>query len=82
SAHAVRRHRHGEDRPHRVPDVVFRDDPGRLRSTGHGPRTMAIVGHMAMNLVRTAPGQHSLEVRRKRAAWNGDYLAAIPRQTP
>ena len=80
-AHAVRCHRHIEDRLHRVLDVVFRDDPCRLR-TGHGPQNMAIVRHMAMNLVRTGPRQHSLKVRRKRAAWNSDYLAAILHQTP
>ena len=32
-------------------DVVFHDDLARLR-TGHGPANMAVVKHMAMNLVR------------------------------
>jgi hypothetical protein len=61
-------------------DVVFRDDLCRLR-TGHGAHNMAVVRHMAGDLVRTASGRHSLKVRRKRAAWNVDYLHALLRQT-
>jgi predicted transposase YbfD/YdcC len=80
-ARAVRCHWHIENRLHWVLDVVFRDDLCRLR-TGHGPHNMAIVRHMAINLVRKAPGRHSLKVRRKRAAWNVDHLAAILYQTP
>ena len=80
-AQAVRCHWPIEDRLHWVLDVVFRDDLCRLR-TGHGPHNMAVVRHLAVNLVRKAPGRHSLEVRRKRAAWNTDYLAAILYQTP
>ena len=79
-ARAVRCHWHSENRLHWVLDVVFRDDLCRLR-TGHGPRNMATARHMAMNLVGTAPGNHSLKVRRKRAAWNIGYLEAILRQT-
>ncbi len=79
-ARAVRGHWHIENRLHWVMDVVFRDDLCRLR-TGHGPANMATVRHMAMNLVRTAPGRHSLKVRRKRAAWNSAYLEALLRQT-
>ena len=80
-AHAVRCHWPIENRLHWVLDVVFRDDLCRLR-TGHGPQNMAVVRHMAINLVRKAPGRPSLKVRRKRAAWNIDYLAAILYQTP
>jgi predicted transposase YbfD/YdcC len=79
-ARAVRCHWHIENRLHWVMDVVFRDDLCRLR-TGHGPRNMATVRHMAVNLVRTASGRHSLKVRRKRAAWNVGYLEALLRQT-
>jgi predicted transposase YbfD/YdcC len=80
-AHAVRAHWGIENRLHWVMDVVFRDDLCRLR-TGHGPWNMATVRHMAVNLVRTTSGRHSLKVRRKRAAWNVEYLDAILRQTP
>lgn len=52
-ARAVRAHWGVENRLHWVLDVVFHDDPARLR-TGHGPENMAVVKHMAMNLVRQA----------------------------
>jgi predicted transposase YbfD/YdcC len=79
-AQAVRAHWGIENRLHWVMDVVFRDDQTRLR-TGHGPHNIATVRHMAINLVRRAHGRHSLKVRRKKAAWNPDYLEALIRQT-
>jgi hypothetical protein len=41
---------------------------------------MAVVKHMAMNLIRKAPGRHSLTVRRKKASWNAGYLKTVIRQ--
>ena len=79
-AHAVRAHWEIENRLHWVLDVVFPDDLARLR-TGHGPENMATVRHMAVNLVRDARGRHSLKVRRKKAAWNNNYLETLIRQT-
>lgn len=78
-ARAVRCHWHIENRLHWVLDVVFHDDLARLRS-GCGPQNMAVIKHMAMNLIRKAPGKHSLAVRRKKASWNADYLETIIRQ--
>lgn len=79
-ARAVRAHWGIENRLHWVLDVVFHDDLMRLR-TAHGPRNMATIKHMAMNLIRSAPGKDSLKTRRKAAAWNHDYLRAILTQT-
>lgn len=78
-ARAVRCHWHIENRLHWVLDVVFHDDLSRLRS-GFGPQNMAVVKHMAMNLIRKAPGRHSLTVRRKKASWNAGYLKTVIRQ--
>jgi hypothetical protein len=69
-----------ENRLHWVLDVVFHDDLARLR-TGSGPQNMAIVKHMAMNLVRNPKDKHSLKVRRKKANLNPDYLEPLIRQT-
>ncbi|MEL6060489.1 ISAs1 family transposase [Methylobacterium sp. DCY52] len=80
-AAAVRAHWHVENRLHWVLDVVFHDDLVRLR-TGSGPQNMAVVRHMAMNLVRAPGDRHSLKVRRKLANLNPDYLEALIRQTP
>ncbi len=46
--------------------VVFRDDLARLR-IGHGPANMAVVKHMALNLLHQAKPASSLKNRRKRA---------------
>jgi predicted transposase YbfD/YdcC len=80
-AAAVRAHWGVENRLHWVLDVVFHDDLARLR-TGHGPQNMAIVKHMAMNLVRNPKDKHSLKNRRKLANLNPDYLEALIRQKP
>jgi hypothetical protein len=59
-----------------VLDVVFHDDLARLR-TGHGPENMAVVKHMALNLLNVAAKTDSLKTRRKRAGWDDDYLQAL-----
>lgn len=79
-ARAVRAHWGIENSLHWVLDVVFHDDLARLRS-GHGPHNMAVVRHMAMNLVRQPVDRHSLKVRRKRANLDPDYLEKLIRQS-
>ena len=68
-----------ENRLHWVLDVVFHDDLARLRSL-NGPQNMALVKHMAMNLVRNPKDKHSLKVRRKLANLNPHYLETLIRQ--
>jgi predicted transposase YbfD/YdcC len=79
-AAAVRSHWGVENRLHWVLDVVFHDDLARLRSL-NGPQNMAVVKHMAINLVRNPKDKHSLKVRRKLANLNPDYLETLIRQT-
>jgi predicted transposase YbfD/YdcC len=79
-ARAVRAHWGVENRLHWVLDVVFHDDLARLR-TGHGPENMAVVKHMAMNLLNKTAKTDSLKTRRKRAGWDDDYLRAVITQT-
>jgi predicted transposase YbfD/YdcC len=79
-AQAVRAHWGIENRLHWVLDVVFHDDLVRLR-TDNGPHNMALVRHIAMNLVRNPKDKHSLKVRRKLANLNPDYLETLIRQT-
>lgn len=75
-ARAVRAHWGIENRLHWVLDVVFHDDLARLRS-GAGPENMAVVKHMAMNLLRSPKDRHSLKSRRKLACLNADYLHSL-----
>jgi predicted transposase YbfD/YdcC len=77
-ARAVRGHWGIENRLHWVLDVVFHDDLARLR-TGHGPENMAVVKHMALNLLRSAKPTTSLKNRRKLAGWNREYLNQLIR---
>ena len=79
-ARAVRAHWGVENRLHWVLDVVFHDDLARLRSR-HGPENMAIVKHMAMNLLNKTARTDSLKTRRKRAGWDDAYLQAVITQT-
>lgn len=79
-ARVVRSHWGIENRPHWALDVVSKDDLSRLR-TGHGPENMAVVRHMAMNLLRQAAPSASLKNRRKRAGWNTAYLESLIRQS-
>ena len=73
---AVRAHWGIENGLHWVMDMVFRDDECRIRKA-NAPANFATVKHMASNLLRRAPGKDSLRVKRKLAAWNNDYLAAL-----
>jgi predicted transposase YbfD/YdcC len=76
---AVRSHWGIENRLHWVLDVVFHDDLARLR-TANGPHSMAVIKHIAMNLVRNPKDRHSLKNRRKLANLNQDYLATLIQQ--
>lgn len=42
---------------------------------------MALVKHIAMNLVRNPKDKHSLKVRRKKANLNDDYLERLITQS-
>ena len=73
---AVRAHWGIENGLHWVMDMVFRDDECRIRKH-NAPANFATVKHMASNLLRRAPGKDSLRVKRKIAAWDDDFLAAL-----
>ena len=69
----VRSHWAVENSLHWVLDMIFRDDECRVR-TDHAPANFTTIKHMALNLIRRAPGKHSLRLRRKAAAWDDDFL--------
>jgi predicted transposase YbfD/YdcC len=77
-ARAARGHWGIENRLHWILDVAFRDDLARLR-TGHAPENMAVVKHMALNLLRQAKPTTSLKNRRKLAGWSLGYLDQLIR---
>jgi predicted transposase YbfD/YdcC len=72
----VRAHWAIENSLHWVMDMIFRDDECRVRKD-NAPANFATIKHMACNLLPRAPGKDSMNVRRKTAAWNDDYLATL-----
>src|SRR5712672_2827669 len=72
----VRSHWAVENSLHWVMDMIFRDDECRVR-TDHAPANFTTIKHMALNLIRKAPGKDSLRLKRKVAAWDDEFLASL-----
>src|SRR3954453_13281807 len=51
-------------------------EPARNR-LDNGPYNLAILRHMALNLIRKEPSKGSLRVKIKRAGWKDAYLAKV-----
>ncbi|MGL5136409.1 MAG: ISAs1 family transposase [Beijerinckiaceae bacterium] len=74
-ATAARSHWAIENGLHWVLDVEFKEDQSRLRR-GHGATNMALIRHLALNLIRAMPGKTSIKGKRKLATWDTDYIAS------
>ena len=72
----IRSHWAVENSLHWVMDMIFRDDECRIR-TAHAPANFTTLRHIALNLIRKAPGKDSLRLKRKVAAWDDDFLASL-----
>ena len=76
-AHAVRSHWEVENRLHWCLDVQFGDDYARGRS-GHVAHNLALVRHIALNLLRLNTARKaSLKTKRLLAATSDDYRAEL-----
>jgi predicted transposase YbfD/YdcC len=76
-ARAIRRHWSSENALHWVLDVTFREDESRVRHRT-AARNLALLRKIALNLVAAdRSSQTSLRGRRKKAAWNDDYMLRI-----
>ena len=76
-ARAIRRHWSIENALHWVLDVSFREDDSRVRHRT-AARNLALLRKIALNLVAAdRSSQTSLRGRRKKAAWNDDYMLRI-----
>ena len=74
---AVRSHWGIENRVHWVLDVSFGEDACRVR-TDHGPRNLAVLRHLALNLLRLERSRKgSIATRRFAAALDETYLARV-----
>jgi predicted transposase YbfD/YdcC len=76
---AVRAHWGIENGLHWVLDITFREDDSRVRK-GNGPELMAILRHIALNLLKQ---EHSVKggiaAKRLRAGWSNSYLLKVMR---
>ena len=57
-------------------DVVMNEDQDRTR-LGHGPENLAVLRHMALNVIQAEPSKGSLRGKLKRAGWDDDYLTQL-----
>ena len=76
-AHAVRAHWGIENSLHWVLDVALSEDQCRVR-TGHAATNLAILRHLALNLLRRdATKKRGIRCKQKIAGWNHRYLLAL-----
>jgi predicted transposase YbfD/YdcC len=74
---AVRTHWGIENKVHWILDVTFREDDCRIRK-GNGAENFAVLRHIALNLLKQEKSTKlSLRAKRKRAAWDPDYLPMV-----
>ena len=74
---AVRGHWAIENSLHWVLDVVFDEDQARIRR-GHGPENMAVIRHIALNLLQQdKTTKAGMQTKRLKAGWDNKYLAKL-----
>ena len=72
----VRSHWAIENRLHWCLDVTMNEDRARNRMDS-GPQNLAVLRHMALNLVRKESSKGSLPKKLRRAAWSDAFLARV-----
>jgi len=72
----VRSHWGIENRLHWRLDVIMNEDQARNR-LGHGPQNLAVLRHMALNVMQKDQSKGSLRGKLKRAGWDNAYLATL-----
>ena len=75
-AQAIRRHWAIENNLHWVLDVTFHEDHSRVRER-NAVCNWAMLRKIALNLLGQDATKISLKAKRKKAAWNNDYMAQL-----
>lgn len=76
AVHVVRSHWGIENGLHWSLDVVMNEDQARNRK-GNGPNNLAVIRHMALNLIQRNKTKGSNRAKFKRAAWNDNFLLEL-----
>jgi predicted transposase YbfD/YdcC len=61
---------------HWVLDVLMNEDNARNRKD-NGPNNLAVLRHIALNIIRKEKSKGSIRVKFKRAGWNDEFLANL-----
>jgi len=72
----VRGHWQIENQLHWRLDVIMDEDDAHIR-VNHGPENMAVLRHMAVNLLKHEPSKISIQSKRLQAACNNEYLEKV-----
>ena len=56
--------------------MTFREDYSRTRKD-HSAENMAVVRHMALNILKNHPAKISLARKRRRCAYDDDFFAEV-----
>ena len=76
-AGVVRAHWGIENGLHWVLDMTFKGDQCRVRA-GNAAQNLAVLRHLVMNLMRTAPGKkRSMAKRRQRCGWDRGFMLSV-----
>jgi predicted transposase YbfD/YdcC len=74
---AIRQHWGIENSVHWILDIAFREDESRVR-TGHAAENLAIVRHLALNLLKQEKtAKIGTKAKRLKAGWDNDYLLKV-----
>lgn len=77
-AEAARKHWGIENSLHWCLDMTFREDYSRIRKD-HSAENMAVVRHIALNILKKHPAKISLARKRHRCAYDDDFFADVMR---
>jgi predicted transposase YbfD/YdcC len=73
---ALRHHWGIENNLHWQLDVSFDEDSNRTQKR-HAAENLAMLRRIALNLLKHHPGKHSIDTKRKLAAWDVDFLDEV-----
>ena len=74
---ATRSHWSVENDLHWSLDIAFREDESRVR-TGHGPENLAVLRHMALNVLKQEQtAKVGIKTKRLKAGWDEAYLLRL-----